>query len=52
MAACQSVAYEEKQNKNKYHLTAIYPSPSLGCFLAYITINAVLVCLKWDVKDK
>ena len=29
----------------------VYPSPSLGCFLAYITINAVLVCGEWGGKD-
>ena len=44
--------YEEKGksviSRNKKH---VYPSPSLGCFPAYITINAVLVCLEWDVKD-
>lgn len=50
MADCESVATRKREIKSEVKID-VYPSPSLGCFLAYITINAVLVCLEWDVKD-
>lgn len=51
MADCQSVATRKRKIRISSVKNGVYPSPSLGCFLAYITINAVLVCLEWDVKD-
>lgn len=50
MADCQSVATGKKIWISNIE-NGVYPSLSLGCFLAYITINAVLVCLELDVKD-
>lgn len=47
MADCQREGKGGGKNrsaKNKKKYRGLYPSPSLGCFLVYITINAVLVC--------
>lgn len=44
-------SYEDRKIRISNIENGVYPSLSLGCFLAYITINAVLVCLKLDVKD-
>lgn len=48
MADWQSVA--RRKRRQNWVSRDVYPSPSLGCFLAYITINAVLVCLEWIWK--